>query len=1595
MKKIKLILSLLMVLFISVGNVWATDFTLSSAAEVTNDGITVTFAKGEGSTAPAWYDNGLRLYVKNTVTITSTANITEISFNWEKQGSKTFNSSCTASVGSYTHPSSAGVGTWTGSATSITFTLGDISSAQLQLNTFSVTTEGGGTKTLSSVAVSGAPTKTSYYAGQNFDPAGLTVTGTYSDASTAPITSGITWSYDPSQELALNQTSIGVIATVSEIASPKVDVSITVTEAPAAVNYEKVTAAPEDWSGEYLLVYEDGTDAYVYTGVDAASNYVSATIESNQIALPENAATLTIAAMEGGYSIMVNGGTNDGKYLSGTSGSNATNFNADAVANTLGYSSDHATITSNTSNLTFNSASNNLRFRYFKATSTMAAVQLYKKVEGAVLPSAELAFADANHLVKVGASFTAPTLTNPHSVAVTYASSDADVVAVSEDGATVTIKAAGKAVITASFAGDTEYRDGSASYTIYVAAQAGTAEEPLTEASAKALIDLGCGMDVYMVGTVATKNYYTTSKTYTVDLAGGMQYYYFYEAAGETVFETDYLKVGDIITAYGTLKKVSDKYRLNPSYMVNRVEYTEPLNDISNTKETAYSVATALTKATDPTSDLDNSHVFISGVVYSVKNFDSENGTLDIYIKDAGVDNKFEFFKCKGINDGSATIPFASADDVQVGNVVIGYGMLKYYSGGSIWEFDNTKDGDYLVELQAPVTGVELNATSEVEEGQNINLTATILPSNATGTIVWTVESGDAYASVDGGVVTGIAEGEAVIRATVQGTEIYAECTVTVTAAAPALTDYYEKVTSGTIGEGTYLIVYEDGNVAFDGGLNDSDNDHKLDKVGNTIDITIVDGNKIAVTQETAAATFYIDPAAGTIQAASGRYIGVTSYTNGLASGETGYAHSSMSIDGEGDAVLYFQKEEWNNNQNGKMQLCYNSDSNQKRFRYYKEGSQKAIQLYKLANEVIKPAAGLAWNPADDIELIVGGAFTAPTLYNPNNIDAAEITIESSNTDLATIENGVVSLVADATGTATITATFDGNASYKPATVSYKIKVNPAQSIFVNKLSVNFGSVNVGDAVPADEKVTVTLTNVASVTATLGGDNADAFSISPASLTESGDITISVLANTDAEASYSATITISDGAEGAEDKTVNLSFAVTAPEVPETAVSTSSKWVAATDADLVDGAVVLITGVKEVENVPVTYAMGSDRGNNRNAVAGTLDEGVFTPGEGTMAFTLVDQGDGTFALKASNDKYLYAASSSSNNLKTRAAIENGDAKWTLTATSAVANGESTNETLRFNKGNNPEIFSCYADDTKQTAIAFYVPKPVTPTTYDVTYVSAHGAVPDAENAASVVLGELTEDGWTHNGWIANANVTVDDAEVTAGTLIANGKTAVLSAAVQFTAQWTEVTPPTPDYGSYQRDVTCGNYGTICLPKAGTISGAKLYELADYEGGMIYVDEITDGAMVAGRPYLFFATSAQLNVAYTSDQEEATAGNYNGLYGFYNLNDPEATLTLVDDATLGNYILYQNQYWLVSGRAASIANYRAYIKVDMINYVAPAPGRQRVAMVVNGNQVATGIENAEANEVPTKMLINGQLFIIRGEKMYNVNGQVVK
>ena len=86
-----------------------------------------------------------------------------------------------------------------------------------------------------------------------------------------------------------------------------------------------------------------------------------------------------------------------------------------------------------------------------------------------VKPSAGLEFAETSFSVAIGSTFTAPTLTNPHSLPVTYSSNNESVATVNENtGAVVIGFTKGTAIITAHVDETNDYAEGEASYTIVV-----------------------------------------------------------------------------------------------------------------------------------------------------------------------------------------------------------------------------------------------------------------------------------------------------------------------------------------------------------------------------------------------------------------------------------------------------------------------------------------------------------------------------------------------------------------------------------------------------------------------------------------------------------------------------------------------------------------------------------------------------------------------------------------------------------------------------------------------------------------------------------------------------------------------------------------------------------------------------------------------------------------------------------------------------------------------------------------------------------------------------------------------------------------------
>ncbi len=551
---------------------------------------------------------------------------------------------------------------------------------------------------------------------------------------------------------------------------------------------------------------------------------------------------------------------------------------------------------------------------------------------------------------------------------------------------------------------------------------------------------------------------------------------------------------------------------------------------------------------------------------------------------------------------------------------------------------------------------------------------------------------------------------------------------------------------------------------------------------------------------------------------------------------------------------------------------------------------------------------------ATALEYEVGDVFNpaglgANAIYTLGGVEQDPVAIDAEDIEWS-FEPATI---AANTTAVTVTATYEGQNADKE--VTGLIVSVPEPEIIVSAASLAFGNKAKGVAVD-DKELTVTLKSVENATLTITGEGASAFSVTPAALTASG--TVAVSASSANVGTFNATLTISDDAVAAEAKTVALSITVEASD------DLSGTWNLVTDAaDLMAGMQVIVASV--ADNNGDLYTLGGPNGNsanNRLAVAGTASGNVLTPAAGTKVLTLVDAGDGKYALQLVNGNYLSAAGTGSNNyLKEVGNFDSEKEKWTITIdeeSKAIIKAQSNNRNwIRYNKDNNPKIFSCYA----------------------------------------------------------------------------SGQQDIVLYAKQF---------------DYTREIAQGVLSTTCLPNGGKIFGASIFEIAymDYEADgttphKIYFDEVEGGIMEAGMPYVVLANedAAKFGVYYT-DSENKAPQSKKGLVGYIGAG------TYLEK---NDYFIYNNMFYYVSEDDATnerihISNNRAYINLSQVPgynnepVSVPAPGRRRVSLGngANAPQVATGIENTGfESEAPRKVLINGELFILRGEKMYDAKGQLVK
>ena len=221
----------------------------------TIDDIAFSFDKGDNKNAPKYYTTGeaVRMYGGNSMTVSASGNaIISIVLTFDS-GEGT--NAITTDVPTYEEP------TWTGEASSVTFTVGG-TSGHRRIKTVTVKYKEGSAPaaaTLTSIAVTGQ--KTEFNVGEAFTHDTAVVTATYSDNTTKDVSASATFSSPDmteagTKEVTVTYTEGGVTKTASY--------EITVSAAAASTVAAVLAGGPGTYSVEGMLVYAvSGSNAIV------------------------------------------------------------------------------------------------------------------------------------------------------------------------------------------------------------------------------------------------------------------------------------------------------------------------------------------------------------------------------------------------------------------------------------------------------------------------------------------------------------------------------------------------------------------------------------------------------------------------------------------------------------------------------------------------------------------------------------------------------------------------------------------------------------------------------------------------------------------------------------------------------------------------------------------------------------------------------------------------------------------------------------------------------------------------------------------------------------------------------------------------------------------------------------------------------------------------------------------------------------------------------------------------------------------------------------------------------------------------------------
>lgn len=558
----------------------------------------------------------------------------------------------------------------------------------------------------------------------------------------------------------------------------------------------KVEDALDDYSGEYLIVYEDASVAFngSLETFDVVKNNFKVSITDKQIPYTDDthAKSFDFEKTDGGYSIKSRSGFYIGGKSKSISSSETYNTNYDHSIKI--YDDGDAELISNDFNLRFNSASDQMRFRYYSNSSSY--ITIYKANAGgssSTIPEYEalLQITDNNENYAYGHSFNETFGTENFSSSVLM--SGGTETAVNPNDLTIDIEKSG-----------THYAPNVAlnsEGTYNVTISYGTLAPVKYQINVTKIAVSSVTFDKNSLRLKPTDTY-TLSATVLPE-----------SAFDKSMTWTSSNSSVATVSASGTITAVSDgttTIKATANNGVNAecsVTVSSQAAHSGTSADDPFTVSEALAYYNDG-GKVTTGAVYITGVVTSNPSSPTvSSGRGRLYITDGN-----QTLYIYNINDLANTNNVTS-NLIKVGNTLVVTGAIKDYQGTPQLAYVNGVVNCYIIsstEQLIPVNGITISPTStDVSVNNTVTLTATIAPSNASNKgIVWS-SSNSNVASVDqNGVVTGhiVGQSATIYAKSAENSSISASCTVNVKAIAVQSVSLNQETATVAIGDELTLI---------------------------------------------------------------------------------------------------------------------------------------------------------------------------------------------------------------------------------------------------------------------------------------------------------------------------------------------------------------------------------------------------------------------------------------------------------------------------------------------------------------------------------------------------------------------------------------------------------------------------------------------------------------------------------------------------------------------------------------------------------------------------------------------------------------------